>query len=73
MTVLYTRWRLDHEPNFNYQNFLLKNSVKLCLRLSYIVQNSFHFDEIFHIKFKLPILVLYVTSGNFSAKITRSL
>ena len=57
--------KVQLEPNFNYQNFLLKNSVKLCLRLSYIVQNSFHFDEIFHIKFKLPILVLYVTSGNF--------
>ena len=38
--------------------FLKKNSVKLCLHLSYIAQNSFHFDEIFHRKFKTPILVL---------------
>ena len=59
----------DHEPNFNYQNFLLKNSVKLCLRLSYIVQNSFHFDEIFHIKFKLPILVFYVTKTTSSGNV----
>ena len=36
----------------------VKNSVKLCFRLSYIVQNSFHFDEIFHRKFQIPILVL---------------
>ena len=35
----------------------MKKFVKLCLHLSYIVQNSFHFDEIFHMKFKLPILV----------------
>ena len=36
----------------------VKNSVKLCFHLSYIVQNSFHFDEIFHRKFQIPILVL---------------
>ena len=35
----------------------MKKLVKLCLHLGYIVKNSFHFDEIFHIKFKLPILV----------------
>ena len=47
----------------------MKKFVELCLHLSYIAHNSFHFDEIFHIKFKLPILVFYVTkttsSGNF--------
>ena len=37
--------------------FFWKNSVKLCLHLSYIAQNSFHFDEIFHRKFKIPISV----------------
>ena len=38
-------------------NFYLRQiSVKLCLHLSYIEQNSFHFDEIFHIRFKIPIL-----------------
>ena len=31
--------------------------MKLCLHLSYIAQNSFHFDEIFHRKLKIPILV----------------
>ena len=31
--------------------------MKLCLHLSYIAQNSFHFDEIFHRKVKIPILV----------------
>ena len=30
--------------------------MKLCLHLSYIAQNSFHFDEIFHRNFKIPIL-----------------
>ena len=34
----------------------MKKFVKLCLHLAFIVQNSFHFDEIFHIKFKIPIL-----------------
>ena len=48
MTILYTRWRFD-----NYTQDL----VKLCLHLSYITQNSFHFDEIFHRKLKIPILV----------------
>ena len=28
----------------------MKKFVKVCLHLSYIVQNSFHFDEIFHKK-----------------------
>ena len=31
--------------------------MKLCLHLSYIAQNSFHFDKIFHRKFKIPISV----------------
>ena len=50
MTVFYTRWRFD---NYLHKISLLKKFVKLCLHLSNIVQNSFHFDEIFHIKFKL--------------------
>ena len=33
-----------------------KKFAKLCLHLSYIAQKSFHFDEIFHIKFKITIL-----------------
>ena len=60
MTVLYTRWRSDNytqKPIFTYQNFFLKKIVKICLHLSYISQNSFHFYEIFHRKFKkIPIL-----------------
>ena len=28
----------------------MKKFVKLCLHLSYALQNSFHFDEIFHKK-----------------------
>ena len=28
----------------------MKNFVKLCLHLGYLVQNTFHFDEIFHYK-----------------------
>ena len=39
------------------RNFFWKKSVKLCLYLSFIAQNSFHFDEIFHRKFKIPILI----------------
>ena len=31
--------------------FFEKNSVKVCLHLSYIAQNSFYFDEIFNRKF----------------------
>ena len=34
----------------------MKKFVKLCLHLSYVEQKSFHFDEIFHRKFKTPIL-----------------
>ena len=35
----------------------MKKLVKLCLHLDYIVQNSFHFDEIFFMEnFKNPIL-----------------
>ena len=30
---------------------IMKKFVKLCLHLSYIVLNTFHFDEIFNIKF----------------------
>ena len=59
---------------------IMKKIVKFCLHLSYKVQNSFHFDEIFHIKFKLPILVcmslrrhLVAILGSFGTKITRSL
>ena len=41
----------------------MKKLVKLCLHLGYIVQNSFHFDEIFfHGKFqnfKIPILAIF--------------
>ena len=51
--------------------------MKLCLHLSYIAQISFHFDEIFHRKFKLPILVcillrrhLVSILGNVETKIT---
>ena len=46
----------------------VKNSAKLCLHLSYIVQNSFHFDEIFNRKVKLSILVSYVTKTTSSGK-----
>ena len=66
MTVLYTRWLFDdytqdQQPNDTYQKFCLKkNSVKVCWHLSYLAQNSFHFDEIFHRKFKIPILVCVV-------------
>ena len=35
----------------------MKKFVKLCLHSSYIVQNSFHFDEIFHKKNHEKILV----------------
>ena len=34
---------------------MMKKIVKLCLHSSYIAQNSFPFDEIFHRKFKIPI------------------
>ena len=34
----------------NHQKFL----VKVCLRSSFTLQNSFHFDEIFHRKYKIP-------------------
>ena len=63
----------------------MKKFVKLCLRLDYIVQNSFHFDEIFfHGKFqifKIPILAIFqqysrhltVISGNIVTKIDLSL
>ena len=37
------------------RNLRLKIFVKVCLHLSYIARNSFHFDEIFHRKFKIPI------------------
>ena len=37
--------------------------MKLCLHLNYIVQNSFHFDEIFDRKFKIPILICMEISG----------
>ena len=42
-------------PTGNVQFWFMKKLVKLCLHLDYIVQNSFHFDEIFEINFKLPI------------------
>ena len=77
MTVLYTRWRFDNytqdqESNFTCHNFFwLEKPVKLCLLLS-----SFHFDEIFHRKFKIQILVcvalrrhLVAILGNFGTKI----
>ena len=35
----------------------MKKFVKLCLHLGYIVQDSFHFDEIFQINFQFPLLV----------------
>ena len=49
MTVLYTRWRFDNykEGEFYKAKKIMKNFVKLCLHLGYIVQNSFQFDEIF--------------------------
>ena len=54
--------------------------MKLCLHLSYIAQNSFHFDEIFHRKFKISISVcvalrrhLVAILGTFGAKIDLSL
>ena len=83
MTVLYTRWRFDNytqdqESNFTYQNFFGKNSAKLCLHLSYIAQNSFHFDEFFLRKFgkfqfwfyrknsvKLCLLLSYMAQNSF--------
>ena len=34
----------------------MKKIVKLCLHLSYIVLNTFHFDEIFTENFKVTIL-----------------
>ena len=53
MTVLSTRWRFDNytkKGEFYIEKKIMKKFVKLCLHLSYIVQNSFHFDEIFHKK-----------------------
>ena len=52
----------------------MKKLVKPCLHLDYIVQNSFHFDEIFfHGKFqnfKIPILaILTLILGNIGTKI----
>ena len=85
MTVLYTRWRFDNytqKPNFTYQKILLffLNCETLFTILSYRAQNSFHFDDIFHRKFKIPILVcvalrrhLVAILGNFGTKIDLSL
>ena len=51
MTVLYTRWRFDNYIKDQEPIFLLKKfRESLFPFLSYIVQNSFHFDEIFHHK-----------------------
>ena len=53
MTVLYTRWRIDlykKKGEFYIEKKNTKKLVKLCLHFDYIVQNSFHFDEIFHDK-----------------------
>ena len=53
MTILYTRWRLlllivSSKDEFCSEKKSWKNSSKkLCLLLSYIVQKSLHFDEIF--------------------------
>ena len=61
MTILYTRWCFDiytQEHNFTYQkDHGKKNRETVFTFKSYKVQNSFHFDEIFHRKFKIPILV----------------
>ena len=48
--------------------------MKLYLHISYIAQNSFHFDEIFHRKFKLPILVLLkkFVKALFTSKLHRA-
>ena len=44
----------------------MKKFVKVCLHLSYIVQNSFHFDEIFYRKFQFYYYGTKTTSsGNF--------
>ena len=51
----------------------MKKFVKLCLHLSYIVQNSFHFDEIFHMKFKIPILLFMLLKRHLVAKIIQFL
>ena len=60
MTVLYTRWRFDNytkKGEFYIGKKIMKKFVKLCLLSSYIVQNSFHFDEIFHKKNYEKIIV----------------
>jgi len=45
------------KPNFTWQK-IVKNFVKVCLHSIYIVQNTFHFDEIFlTAKFKIRILL----------------
>ena len=57
-----------HKSRILLTRKFMKKFGKLCLHLGNIVQNSFHFDEIFQIN-KLPILLFYVTkttsSGNF--------
>ena len=46
--------RINHIGNVHF--IKKKKSVKLYLHSSYIAQISFHFDENFNIKFKIPIL-----------------
>ena len=71
MTVLYTRWRFDNykKRRILHSEKIMKKFVKLCLHSSYIVQNSFHFEEFFSNKIQDSNFGLYVTkmtsSGNF--------
>ena len=39
--------KLQKKGEFHIEKKIMKKLVKLCLHLDYIVQNPFHFDEIF--------------------------
>ena len=49
---------------------IMKKFVKLCLHSSYIVQNSFHFDEIFHKKNHEKILVKVCLRSSYTLQNT---
>ena len=60
MTFLYARWRFDNytqdqKSNFTNQIFFLK---KFRETLFISMLHSFHFDEIFHRKFKTILVLL---------------
>ena len=60
MTVLYTRWRFENYKQIFIEKKTMKKLVKLCLHLGYIVQNTFHFDEIF--SWKISKLKNYIVA-----------